>query len=108
VNLFQTYQGYLILFGVNTKKGGYFMAECKNLTTCGFIKCCEEFHKENSVNGFINMYCKGDKQSECVRLKLCTKYSKEIVPKNMMPNGYPLPGTTKEGWSNEALNLRNL
>lgn len=79
------------------------MTECKNLSSCGFVKCCEEFEKEASVNGFIQMYCKGKRMGECVRLRLCDKYGKVVVPKNMMPNGYPLPGTSKEDWPEQAI-----
>jgi len=78
------------------------MKDCKNLSGCSFFNCCEEYSKENSVKGFISIYCKGNKQEDCVRLKLSKTYGKSIVPKNMMPNGYPLPGTTKEEWAEEA------
>jgi hypothetical protein len=40
---------------------------------------------------------------ECVRLRLSSTFGKDVVPKNMMPNGYPLPGTTKDDWAKEAL-----
>lgn len=40
--------------------------------------------------------------NECVRFKLSSKFGKGVVPANMMPNGYPLPGTTKEDWSEQA------
>jgi len=79
------------------------MSVCKNLSGCSFVKCCEEYDKANSIQGFINMYCKGSRMNECVRLKLCNAYGKNVVPKNMMPNGYPLPGTSKADWSKEAL-----
>ncbi|MBS7526071.1 hypothetical protein KHM83_05245 [Fusibacter paucivorans] len=79
------------------------MSECKNLAGCSFVNCCEEYKKTTGVNGFINMYCRGARMEECVRLRLCDTVGKQVVPKNMMPNGYPLPGTTKEGWSKEAV-----
>lgn len=76
--------------------------ECKNLTNCAFIHCCKTYDKDKSVNGFVKMYCKGTRMNECVRFKLSSKFGKGVVPANMMPNGYPLPGTTKEGWSEQA------
>ena len=82
--------------------------ECKNLSTCNFVKCCEESQLSTSAHGFINMYCKGNRMKDCVRLRLCEKFGKQVVPKNMMPNGSPLPSSTKEGWSIEALNYLKL
>lgn len=78
--------------------------DCKNLAGCAFVGCCEQYSSSTSVQGFVNMYCKGSRMSECVRLRLSEKCGKLVVPKNMMPNGYPLPGTTKEGWSSESIN----
>ena len=80
--------------------------ECQNLAKCGFVKCCEGMQKGDSVKGFIRMYCQGDKQSTCIRFQLSSKFGKEAVPPNMMPNGFPLPGTTKDGWSSYALNYQ--
>lgn len=82
------------------------MTVCKNLNGCAFVNCCNEYDKANSVQGFMNIYCKGSKMNDCVRLKLCEKYGKQVVPKNMMPNGYPLPGTNKDSWSSEALTFK--
>lgn len=79
--------------------------ECKNYANCSFVGCCQAANKATSVEGFVNMYCKGSRMSDCVRLKISSKYGKENVPKNMMPNGYPMPGTTKDGWSDIAKNF---
>lgn len=79
------------------------MDACKNLEGCAFVKYCMDQNDEQSVKGFINIYCKGSKMNDCVRLKLCNHIGKQVVPKNMMPNGYPLPGTTKAEWCEEAL-----
>lgn len=79
------------------------MSECKNLAGCSFVNCCKEFNKTTGINGFINMYCQGSRMEECVRLRLSSTFGKDVVPKNMMPNGYPLPGTTKDDWAKEAL-----
>jgi len=82
------------------------MSECKNLSGCGFVKYCEESQKDQSVNGFISIYCKGPRMADCVRLKLCNQFGKVVVPKNMMPNGFPIPGTSKGDWSAEASNFK--
>ncbi|WXR61015.1 hypothetical protein WG909_12040 [Peptostreptococcaceae bacterium AGR-M142] len=81
--------------------------ECKNLNGCSFVKYCNDKDKTNSVKGFINIYCKGSRMEECERFKLCNQFGKTVVPPNMMPNGYPLPGTNKDNWSKEALNCKN-
>jgi len=81
--------------------------ECVNLAGCPFVKFCEANDNVTSVKGFILMYCKGDKQSSCVRKQLCEKFGKQVVPVDMMPNGFPLPGSTKENWSEQALDFRN-
>lgn len=81
--------------------------DCPNLAACPFVKYCKENNATTSVNGFILMYCQGERQSACVRKQLCEKFGKQVVPKDMMPNGLPLPGSVKEGWSEEALDYRN-
>lgn len=78
--------------------------ECKNLESCSFVECCKVMNRTDSVRGFIKMYCKGDKMEACKRLILLSRYGKETVPPNMMPNGFPLPGTNKSSWSKEAMN----
>lgn len=76
------------------------MEECENLEKCRFVK---EFRDNPNyklaLEGFVNHYCKGDKQEDCVRKKI----SKELggpdkVPDNMMPNGRALPGTSDSDW----------
>lgn len=84
------------------------MSDCPNLAACPFVKHCNENDASTSVKGFITMFCKSDRQDECIRKLLCEKYSKAVVPLNMMPNGRPLSGSTKDHWSEEALNYRKL
>lgn len=82
------------------------MAECKNLVNCSFIKAYEKNDEHKlSLQGFVNMYCKGDKVDDCKRLKICNALGKERVPVNMMPNGFALPGTSKDGWDPEAVKM---
>ena len=82
------------------------MADCKNLVNCSFMKAYEnsEEHKL-SLKGFVSLYCKGEKTEDCKRLQICNTIGKERVPVNMMPNGFPLPGTSKDGWDPEALKM---
>lgn len=82
------------------------MAVCENLEKCPFVAYCNQHDAETSAKGFIHMYCKGAKMDNCIRLRLCHKFSRDVVPKNMMPNGFPLSGTSKDGWSEQALNFR--
>jgi hypothetical protein len=82
--------------------------ECKNLAQCPFFNCCDELQKNTSVAGFMTLYCKGDKMSSCVRLRLSDQFGKQVIPKNMMPNGLPVPGTNCDGWSPEALDYRTV
>lgn len=84
------------------------MNDCQYLVTCPFVKHCTENEQTTSVNGFIAMYCKNERQTSCIRRRLCEKFGREVVPKNMMPNGLPLPNTDRNLWSNEAANYRSL
>jgi len=81
--------------------------ECARLELCPFVKHCKEVNKESAANGFINLYCKGGRQDQCIRLQLCDVFGKEIVPHNMMPNGFPLSGTDKSGWDEKAANFQS-
>ena len=62
------------------------MAEsCEMLENCGFFK---KYRKLNyfACDEFIRLYCRGDRQNECIR----KKYRKEHnapPPDNMLPNG---------------------
>lgn len=67
------------------------MSVCEKLDNCAFVGCCDQYEKSTAAKGFISMYCKGSKMNACIRKKLAGAYGKEIVPKNMMPNGAPLP-----------------
>ncbi len=82
------------------------MSVCEKLDNCAFVGCCDQYEKSTAAKGFISMYCKGSKMNACIRKKLAGAYGKEIVPKNMMPNGAPLPGTTQADWDEHALHFR--
>jgi hypothetical protein len=61
------------------------MAECGNLQKCGFCKKYKDT-KSLAVKGFIDMYCKTEKQSECKRKEY--KEKNGVLPSDdMMPNG---------------------
>jgi hypothetical protein len=59
--------------------------ECKFLPTCGFFK---KYCQSNNLacQGFINLYCKGEKMDECKRLEYRNKNGVP-PPENMMPSG---------------------
>jgi hypothetical protein len=81
------------------------MTECEKLATCAFFKEYEsDENKKLVLGGFVKLYCKGDKQNECIRKKVSTMLGgPEKVPVNMMPDGHPLAGTNKEDWSKEVI-----
>ena len=76
------------------------MADCTNLDACAFFKAYSNDEKlQLALQGFVNIYCKGDKQERCVRKKVSKALGgPQYVPVNMMPNGSPLAGTTNENW----------
>lgn len=82
------------------------MKECNKIKTCAFANCAPEFHKLNSIDHFIDDYCKGDKTNTCIRIKLEAHNGAINVPLNMMPNGSPLPGTNKRDWHQVALEFK--
>jgi len=82
------------------------MADCENLATCAFFKVYEnDESKKMALQGFINIYCKGDKQHVCLRKKVSKALGgPDKVPTNMMPNGRPLAGTSSDSWSQDVKN----
>ncbi len=83
------------------------MVVCEILSKCSFFR---EYEKDPSkklaLGGFAFMYCKGDKQDQCIRKKVSKLLGgAEKVPVNMMPNGCPLAGTTLDNWSEEVKNV---
>lgn len=81
------------------------MTDCEKLEKCGFFNEYKEKRALNSIlDKFIKDYCQGDKQNDCVRKKIAKQYGPEKVPVNMTPTGIPVLGTSRDGWSNEALN----
>jgi hypothetical protein len=76
------------------------MADCENLDVCAFFKAYSNDEQlKLALQGFVSMYCKGDKQGQCVRKKVSKALGgPQYVPVNMMPNGVPLAGTTNADW----------
>jgi len=79
------------------------MDECHNMSKCSFFQAYanSDGHRA-AVAGFVRIYCKGERQEDCIRKKV----SKEIggpekVPANMLPNGVPLAGTDSSSWSED-------
>jgi hypothetical protein len=62
------------------------MTECPNLPNCGFMKkFCDS--KNLACKGFIALYCRGDRQSDCERKRY--KAAHGTAPSDdMMPNGH--------------------
>ena len=83
------------------------MADCEKLPKCGFYNDYKDKRALNTVlSKYIEQYCKGEKKPDCVRMKISMKFGPEKVPKNMTPAGIPVLGTTRDGWSEEALNAQ--
>ena len=80
------------------------MPDCTNLSNCAFFKNYEQDEtKKLALQGFINKYCKGSMQDQCVRKKISQALGgPDKVPVNMMPNGAPLLGTTSNNWPDEV------
>lgn len=80
------------------------MEVCVNLDKCSFIKEYEnDEHLQKALNGYVNLYCKGKKQDDCVRKKVSQALGGPMnVPANMKPNGGPIIGTSDKEWSDEV------
>ena len=80
------------------------MADCGNLENCAFFKHYQnDEEKKHSLMGLVKKYCKGDRQDECVRVKVYMELGdQDKVPENMMPSGLPLFGTTNENWTEQV------
>ena len=61
------------------------MPECSKFEACTFIKTYES-HAPTTIQSIIDMYCKGEKSDECLRLKYLSKVGEDPV-ETMMPTG---------------------
>ena len=82
--------------------------ECERLAACPFFNIDESDPGVASAKrGLMALYCKGDKKDSCVRLAVFHKFgSPTSVPKNMMPNGMPLPGTNDSEWDTAVIKYK--
>jgi hypothetical protein len=81
------------------------MADCDRLLKCPFYNEYKDMRALNKVlSKYIDQYCKGEKKGDCMRMKIAVKFGPEKVPNNMTPAGIPVLGSTRDGWSEEALN----
>jgi hypothetical protein len=80
------------------------MTDCERMPGCEFFRIYgSDEDKKLALAGFVRMYCKGDAQSTCMR-KMVSKDmgGPQHVPKNLMPTGRPLSGTTSEAWPEDV------
>ncbi len=85
------------------------MTDCTHISVCSFFTVygAREGSK-TAVAGFVRLYCKGDRQDQCVRKAV----SKAIggphnIPANMLPNGLPISGTDDQSWSDGVKKAAN-
>lgn len=82
------------------------MADCSNIGVCSFfIVYGSRTENRTAVAGFVRLYCKGERQDQCVR-KVVSKAlgGPHTVPANMLPNGLPMVGTTDRDWTDPVKN----
>ncbi|HUK50404.1 MAG TPA: hypothetical protein VLV18_05160 [Terriglobales bacterium] len=77
------------------------VVECENLAKCKFFSFISTSPQgQSAAAGFVAKYCKGDYATSCVRRKVSKAFGgPQDVPDNMLPNGFPLGGTTTNNWS---------
>ena len=75
--------------------------QCEHLTNCVVWK---KFNT-NSKLFWINSYCKGPKEEQCVRKIQKTK--KEFIPDDLLPNGTYLNADSNTAPESECENLKN-
>lgn len=81
--------------------------ECENLEKCSFFNHYQTHpSKQLALKGFVNLYCKGRKMDVCIRKQICHALGgAEHVPKNMMPNGRALEGTSNDNWEEPVIDV---
>jgi len=75
--------------------------ECENLVKCRFFSFISNNpQSQSAAPGFVAKYCKGNYADSCIRRKVSKALGgPQNVPDNMLPNGFPLVGTTTDNWS---------
>jgi hypothetical protein len=81
--------------------------DCENLAKCKFFTFISATKAgQTAAKGFELKYCKGEDSDSCVRKKVSKALGgPQNVPDNMMPNGYPLAGTSTALWSDTVKTL---
>ncbi|KXA94733.1 hypothetical protein AKJ65_03625 [candidate division MSBL1 archaeon SCGC-AAA259E19] len=70
---------------------------------CQFYQAAQGMGEETVARAFLDIYCKGPEENNCVIRDLADELGWGAVPDNMMPNGNPIPGTGgEEEWSDEV------
>ena len=83
------------------------MTDCEKLSACEFMKVYStDENRKLALAGFVRSFCKGENQNVCIRKKVCKALGGvEHVPKNLMPTGRPLSGTTTDSWSEDVISV---
>lgn len=79
---------------------------CELKSKCKFLETFEMSISSPQGKIFIDKYCHGCKKNQCIRKKLLEIFHERKIPDNMMPNGEPIPGTSRNNWDNEIYNYR--
>jgi len=80
------------------------MGECRNISRCTFFEIKPENRiQELALSGFAKLYCRGAMQDQCIRKSVGYALGgPDKTPRNMMPNGHPLSGSSDSDWPAEV------
>ena len=63
--------------------------------------------KSLAIAGFVRIYCRGNRQSQCLRKKVSAALGgPDHASLNMLPNGLAMSGTKTDDWPEEATSIR--
>lgn len=77
------------------------------MTNCNLFSTYEKKGEDKQkLRTLATRYCRGRDQLKCVRRRISKKLGgPENLPRNMMPDGKPWPGTTSDNWPDEIKDL---
>ncbi len=84
------------------------MVDCGIMNQCSFFRVYGmDESKSLAIAGFVRIYCRGDRQAQCLRKKVSAALGgPDHVPPNILPNGLAMSGTKTDDWPEEAKEIR--